>query len=137
MWANKSAASKVRRLEANMNQKEFGRQSRHARVRKKISGTPERPRLVVHRSARSLQAQVVDDLAQRTLISFSTWDKAFLKQAPKDADKKALAKNLGIFYAGKMKEKGIANICFDRGGYLYHGRIKALADGLREGGIQF
>ena len=120
-----------------MNQREFGRQHRHTRIRKKISGTPERPRLSVHRSARSLQAQVVDDFAQRTLISFSTQDKAFLKQAPKDVDKKGLAKSLGLFYAVKMKEKGISAVSFDRAGYLYHGRIKALADGLREGGIQF
>lgn len=120
-----------------MNQREFGRQHRHQRVRKKISGTPERPRLSVHRSARNLQAQVVDDFAQRTLISFSTSDKDFLKQAPKKSDKKSLAKNLGLFYAVKMKEKGISSISFDRGGYLYHGRVKALADGLREGGIQF
>lgn len=120
-----------------MNTREFGREHRHKRIRKKIEGTPERPRLSVHRSARSLQAQVVDDFAQRTLISFSTQDKAFLKQAPKDSDKKTLAKNLGIFYAAKMKEKGISSIAFDRAGYLYHGRIKALADGLREGGIQF
>ncbi len=120
-----------------MNQREQGRQYRHQRVRKKISGTPERPRLSVHRSARSLQAQVVDDVAQRTLISFSTLDKDFLKQAPKKADKKDLAKNLGVFYASKLKEKGISSISFDRAGYLYHGRVKALADGLREGGIQF
>ena len=120
-----------------MNTREFGRKHRHVRVRKKLSGTSERPRLSVHRSAKSLQAQVVDDLAQNTLISFSTLDKAFLKQAPKAADKKTLAKSLGIFYAEKMKEKGILAISFDRAGYLYHGRIKALADGLREGGIQF
>ncbi len=120
-----------------MNNREIGRQHRHVRVRKKISGTAERPRLAVHRSARSLQAQVVDDLAQCTLISFSTRDAAFLKQAPKDADKKGLAKNLGLFYAAKMKEKGISSISFDRAGYLYHGRIRALAEGLREGGIQF
>lgn len=101
-----------------MNTRELGRKHRHIRVRKKISGTPERPRLSVHRSARSLQAQVVDDVAQSTLISFSTLDKAFLKQAPKDADKKALAKSLGLFYAGKMKEKGISAFSFDRAGYL-------------------
>lgn len=120
-----------------MNQREIGRQSRHQRVRKKLSGTPERPRLSVHRSARSLQAQVVDDMAQRTLISFSTLDKDFLKQAPKKAAKKDLAKNLGLYNAEKMKAKGISAICFDRAGYLFHGRVKALADGLREGGIQF
>ena len=120
-----------------MNQREAGRKHRHVRVRKKISGTPERPRLSVHRSARSLQAQVVDDFAQRTLISFSTQDKVFLKQAPKDSDKTGLAKSLGLFYASKMKEKGISSVSFDRAGYLYHGRVKALAEGLREGGIQF
>jgi len=120
-----------------MNQREYGRQHRHKRVRKKLTGTPERPRLSVHRSARSIQAQVVDDFAQRTLISFSTRDEAFLKQAPKKVDKKGLAKSLGLFYAVKMKEKGISSISFDRGGYLYHGRVKALAEGLREGGIQF
>lgn len=120
-----------------MSQKEIGRKSRHQRIRKKVVGTAERPRLTVHRSARNIQAQVVDDMEQKTLISFSTQDKTFLKQAPKEADKKGLAKNLGVYFAGKMKEKGISSISFDRGGYLYHGRIKALADGLREGGIQF
>ncbi len=120
-----------------MSHKEIARKSRHQRVRKKLSGTEERPRLSVHRSARNIQAQVIDDFAQKTIISFSTQDKEFLKQVPKKADKKTMAKSLGVYFAAKMKEKGIAAISFDRAGYLYHGRVKALADGLREGGIQF
>lgn len=118
------------------NLKEAGRQKRHGRIRKKLFGTPERPRMTVHRSAKNLYVQVIDDTQSKTLISFCTLDKEFLKSAPKEG-KVAKSNKLGQVYAAKMKEKGIQKVAFDRGGYKYHGRIKALADSLRQAGIQF
>ncbi len=116
--------------------KEKGRLKRHGRIRKRLFGTPERPRMVVHRSARNLFVQVVDDTSSRTLFSFSTQDKSFLKVKPQNG-KVTAAEKLGEFFAPKLKEKGIQKVAFDRGGYLYHGRIRALADSLRKGGIEF
>ena len=116
--------------------KEAGRQKRHGRIRKKMIGTPERPRLAVHRSIKNLYVQVIDDIDSRTLYSFSTQDKEFIKKAAK-ASKTEKAKGLGQFFAARLKEKGISKIAFDRGGYKYHGRVKALADSLREAGIEF
>ena len=105
-------------------------------MRKKLSGTQERPRLSVHRSLKNLYAQVVDDLQAKTLLSFSTLDKAFIKSAGK-LKKSELAAKLGEFFVGELIKKGIRKISFDRGGYAYHGRVKALADSLRKGGIEF
>ena len=119
-----------------MSKKELGRVKRHQSIRKRIFGTPERPRLAVHRSAKNLYVQVVDDTASRTLFSFSTMDKAFVKAAPKSG-KVTAAEKLGQFFAKTLKEKGIQKIAFDRGGYQYHGRVKALAESLRQAGIQF
>ena len=116
--------------------KEFRRIKRHRRVRKKISGTVERPRLAVHRSLKHLYAQVVDDNQAKTLFSFSTSDKAFLKSAGK-IKKSQMAAKLGEFFVGELLKKGIRKIAFDRSGYAYHGRVKALADSLRKGGIEF
>ncbi|MBI3306731.1 MAG: 50S ribosomal protein L18 [Candidatus Omnitrophica bacterium] len=116
--------------------KETGRIKRHRRIRKKLLGTPERPRLTVHRSARNIYVQVVDDTKAHTLYSFSTADKKFDAVAPKKG-KVAKAEKLGEFFAKDLKEKGINKIAFDRGGYLYHGRVKALADSLRKHGIDF
>ncbi|HLD50675.1 MAG TPA: 50S ribosomal protein L18 [bacterium] len=116
--------------------KEAGRLKRHGRIRKKMFGTAERPRLNVHRSLKNLYVQVIDDTQSRTLYSFSTQDKEFIKKVAK-ASKTQKAKSLGQFFAGGLKEKGISKIAFDRGGYQYHGRIKALADSLREAGIEF
>lgn len=99
-------------------------------------GTPERPRLSVHRSAKNIYVQVVDDVNAKTLISFSTLSKDFSKPAPKNGKVKKSEK-LGEVFASKLKEKGITQIAFDRGGYLYHGRVKALAESLRQGGIKF
>ena len=116
--------------------KELGRIKRHRGIRKRIFGTAERPRLAVHRSAKNLYVQVIDDNASRTLLSFSTRDKAYLKSAPK-AGKVTAAETLAQVFAKTLKEKGIQKISFDRGGYQYHGRIKALAESLRKAGIQF
>ncbi len=115
--------------------KEEARSRRKKRIRKKISGTPERPRLVVFRSNCHMYAQVVDDTTGNTLVSSSTLALAKGGEALK-MDKESAAK-VGKDVAAKAKEKNILKVVFDRNGYLYHGRVKALADGAREGGLQF
>jgi large subunit ribosomal protein L18 len=106
---------------------------RHKRVRGKVCGTPERPRLNVFRSLSNVSAQIIDDINGVTLISASSLDKDFNGYGGnKDA-----AKQVGLNVAKKALEKGITEVVFDRGGYLYHGRVKELADGAREGGLKF
>ena len=106
---------------------------RHSRVRGKISGTAERPRLSVFRSESNIYAQVIDDVAGVTLASASTVEKGFEgKGGNADA-----AKKVGSAIAERALKKGIENVVFDRGGYIYHGRVKALAEGAREGGLKF
>ena len=112
---------------------------RHAHLRKRIMGTPERPRLAVHRSHLNLCVQVVDDLAEKTLLSSSTLN---FKATAGPGKKKqygniAGSKEFGKFLAGELKAKAIERVVFDRGGWQYHGRIQAFADALRENGIQF
>lgn len=94
------------------------------------------PRLVVHRSLKNLYAQAVDDLQSKTLLSVSTQDKEVKQKFPYAGNIKA-AEFLGEVFAKRAKEKGISKIAFDRGGYLYHGRVKAFAEGLRKGGLKF
>ena len=109
------------------------RLKRHKRVRGKISGTAQCPRLDGYRSAKNTYAQVIDDVAGVTLVSASTIEKDFTEYGGnKDA-----AKKVGLLVAERCKAKGIENVVFDRGGYLYHGRVKELAEGAREGGLQF
>ena len=110
------------------------RTRRHLRVRKKIQGTPQRPRLVVTRSTRHMLAQIIDDQAGHTLASASTMD-ARLRTA--EGDKTAKAREVGKLLASRAKEAGISAVVFDRAGHRYHGRIAALADGAREGGLEF
>jgi large subunit ribosomal protein L18 len=112
------------------------RQRLHDRIRKKIRGTPERPRLAVFRSQGHIYAQVVDDDAGRTLVAASSLDKD-LRAKSKRGGTVAAAKEVGALIAGRAKEKGIAAVVFDRGGFQYHGRIKALADAARESGLKF
>ncbi|HEU0103349.1 MAG TPA: 50S ribosomal protein L18 [Mycobacteriales bacterium] len=112
----------------------IGKARRHFRVRKRVSGTPARPRLVVTRSTRHITAQVVDDLAGHTLASASTLE-ADLRAA--DGDKSALARQVGALVAERAKAQGVETVVFDRGGNAYHGRIAALADGARESGLKF
>jgi large subunit ribosomal protein L18 len=107
---------------------------RHLRVRKKVTGSPQRPRLVVNRSARHMFAQIVDDTKGQTLASASTLD-ASIRGA--DGDKKAKARQVGALLARKATEAGVSTVVFDRGGYAYTGRLAALADGAREGGLEF
>ena len=114
------------------------RLTRHLRIRKTISGTPERPRLCLFRSLKHLEAQLVDDSGSRTLLSASTKDKDFReKKKAKGGGNVNAAKSLGVLLAEKAKAKGITKVVFDRAGYLYHGRVKAFADAAREGGLEF
>lgn len=112
------------------------RQKRSRRVRAKIRGTAERPRLTVFRSNRNIFAQIVDDGSGATLASASTLDKGFRKK-PKESFTKETARGVGLRIAELAKEKNIAKVVFDRGPYLYHGKIKALGDAAREGGLEF
>jgi large subunit ribosomal protein L18 len=116
------------------NKSVVGRKRRHIRVRKKVSGTAARPRLVVTRSARHMVAQVVDDDAGRTLASASTME-VDLRNA--GSDKTAKARKVGQLIAERAKGAGVETVVFDRGGNKYHGRVAALADGAREGGLAF
>lgn len=109
------------------------RARRHARVRTKISGTAERPRLCVYRSNTNLYVQIIDDVAGSTLVSASTLDKEI---KTKHANKEA-AKELGTLIAKKAADKKIDTVVFDRGGYIYHGVVKELAEAAREGGLKF
>ena len=105
----------------------------HTRIRKKLRGTSERPRLAIFRSVAHIYAQVIDDSQGTTLASASSTEKSELKTG----GNVAAAKEIGKRVAERAKEKGIAKVVFDRGGYLYHGRVKALADAAREGGLEF
>jgi large subunit ribosomal protein L18 len=116
--------------------KNKARLKRHLRVRKKISGTPARPRLSVYRSSKHIYAQLIDDISGRTLVSASTVDKELAGQVKNGGNVEA-ARMVGQLIAKRAKEKGYEAVVFDRGGYLYHGRIQALADAAREGGLQF
>jgi large subunit ribosomal protein L18 len=109
---------------------------RHFKIRNKIQGTPERPRLNIYRSAKHIYAQVIDDATGTTLVSASTADKE-LKDKVAELTKSEAAKMVGQAVGQRAKEKGINTVVFDRGGYLYHGRIKVLADGARESGLEF
>ena len=109
---------------------------RHLRLRNKISGTAERPRLNVSRSLAHIYAQVIDDVAGTTLVSASTLDKEIKEQFPYGGNAQA-AVAVGKLVAARALEKGIETVVFDRGGYIYHGRVKALAEGAREGGLKF
>jgi large subunit ribosomal protein L18 len=124
------------------------RRVRHRSLRKRIAGTAERPRLVVFRSARHIYAQVIDDLAQKTLVAASDLAKKAEKGAEKGSEKVAAkaekapkksdrAKEVGTKLAKLCLEKGISKVVFDRGGYKYHGRVSAVAAGAREGGLDF
>jgi len=112
---------------------EAQRLKRHVRVRSKISGTPERPRLDVFRSNANIYAQIIDDVNRVTLVSASTLDKEFEGAA----GNVEAAKKVGLMLAERAKAKGIGNVVFDRGGYIFHGRVAALAEGAREGGLVF
>lgn len=107
---------------------------RHVRVRKKVFGTSERPRLCVFRSEKNIYAQIIDDVAQKTLVAASSLDKDFSVQL---GSNKEAAKLVGDMVAKRAIEKGIKAVVFDRGGYIYHGRIQQLAEAAREAGLEF
>ncbi|GMV34375.1 MAG: 50S ribosomal protein L18 [Chloroflexi bacterium CFX1] len=114
----------------------LARERRHARVRKQVFGNPERPRLNVFKSLTGIYAQIIDDMDGNTLVSASTVDKE-LREKVKGMKKSEQAKAIGQAIAERAKNKGISSVVFDRGGFRYTGRVKALADGAREGGLQF
>lgn len=116
--------------------KNLNRQARQSRVRKKVAGTPARPRLNVYRSLNNMYAQIIDDVNGVTLVSASTLDKE-IKAEINGAGNKAAAKAVGMLVAKKALEKGIESVVFDRAGYIYHGRVKELGDGAREAGLKF
>lgn len=116
--------------------KNTDRKKRHERVRSKISGTAECPRLCVYRSLNHIYAQIIDDVKGNTLAACSTMEKE-VKALLDGKDKKEQAKVVGLELAKKALAKGIENVVFDRGGYVYIGRVQALADGAREGGLKF
>lgn len=112
------------------------RLERHHRVRNKVFGTPERPRMCVFRSAKHISVQIIDDTKGHTLAAASTTDKDLKAQIAYGGNKEA-AKAVGEAIAKKALAAGIETVCFDRGGFLYHGRVKELADGAREAGLKF
>jgi len=118
--------------------REQHRKRRHRRVRRKVVGTPERPRLVVHRSLKNIQGHLADDVNGRVLVGVSTLA-AELREARggEEGTKTALSKAAGKLLAEKAKAAGITKVVFDRGGYRYHGRVAAFAEGAREGGLEF
>lgn len=114
----------------------IARKRRQERVRRVVRGTEERPRLSVYRSGKHMYAQVITDTAGRTLLAVSTLSPELRAQVAKTATLQA-AKEVGILVARRCQEKGITRVVFDRNGFLYHGRVRAVADGAREGGLEF
>ena len=112
------------------------RLKRHQRVRKDLYGPPEKPRLCVYRSNKNISAQIIDDVNGTTLVSASSLDKDLKAEIGYGGNKEA-AKKVGEAVAKKAVAKGIEEVCFDRGGFLYHGRVAELAEGAREGGLKF
>ena len=125
------ASARVRKLSRDLH-----RQRVHARVRTRVQGTPERPRLCVYRSLGHIYAQVIDDLKGETLASASSLEKAMRETGNTGANIDA-AKAVGKLLAERAVKNGVTEVVFDRGGYLYHGRVKALADAARESGLSF
>jgi large subunit ribosomal protein L18 len=121
----------LKKIDKNQKRKE-----RHYSIRNKIVGTPERPRLNIFKSSKHIYAQVIDDATGTTLASASTLDKELVAQAA-ELSKSDAAKLVGKTVGERAKNKGINAVVFDRGGYLYHGRVKLLADGARESGLEF
>ncbi|CAM2763319.1 50S ribosomal protein L18 [Hathewaya histolytica] len=119
---------------SNKNERVAARIRRHKRVRSKVSGTTERPRLCVFRSAKNIYAQIIDDAAGTTIVSASSLDKDFTLKV---GSNKEAARLIGEIIGKKAIENGIEEVVFDRGGYIYHGRVQELAEGAREAGLKF
>ena len=122
---------------ANTQQRSVRRERAHRRVRARVSGTGERPRLSVYKSSKYIYAQVIDDLKGETLAQASSAEPDLRARYEGGGDSRAAAKVIGETVAQRAREKGVERVVFDRGGYIYHGRIKAVADGAREAGLQF
>ena len=120
----------------SQNIKEAARQKRKKRIRKKIFGTADRPRLSVFRSSRHIYAQIIDDTKGHTIAATSTLDKSLNAESGFE-NKVGIAKHIGKMIAQRAQEKGIKKVVFDRNGFLYHGRVKAVSEGAREGGLEF
>jgi large subunit ribosomal protein L18 len=135
MRASRFGARKARRCSKMATNRKATRQRIHQRIRKKVSGTAERPRLAVHFSAQHVYAQVIDDDAGRTLVAVSTLQKDLAGK--KAAANRESAQRVGKAIAEKLLAKKVENVVFDRGGYIFHGKVKALADAAREGGLKF
>ena len=135
MRASRFGARKARRCSKMATNRKATRQRIHQRIRKKVSGTAERPRLAVHFSAHHVYAQVIDDDAGKTLAAVSTLQKDLAGK--KAAANRESAKRVGKAIAEKLLAKKVENVVFDRGGYIFHGKVKALADAAREGGLKF
>ena len=134
MQASRFGARRARRCSKMATNRKATRQRIHQRIRKKVSGTAERPRLAVHFSARHVYAQVIDDDAGKTLAAVSTLQKDL---AGKKAANRESAERVGKAIAEKLLAKKVENVVFDRGGYIFHGKVKALADAARESGLKF
>jgi len=132
--ATLSANAKKRTASRVSLERRRSRTRRHARLRKKVNGTTARPRLVVNRSSRHMVAQLIDDVAGHTLAAASSLEAGVRGL---EGDKKAKAAKVGELLAARAREAGVTAVVFDRGGYLYHGRVAALADAAREGGLEF
>jgi large subunit ribosomal protein L18 len=135
MQASRFGARKARRCSKMATNRKATRQRIHQRIRKKVSGTAERPRLAVHFSARHVYAQVIDDDAGKTLAAVSTLQKDLAGK--KAAANRESAERVGKAIAEKLLAKKVENVVFDRGGYIFHGKVKALADAARESGLKF
>lgn len=109
---------------------------RHERIRKKVSGTPERPRLAIHFSGQHIYAQIIDDEAGATIVAATTTEKSFAGSVSARANV-VTASTIGALVAERAKSKNVTRVVFDRGGFIYHGKVKALADAAREGGLDF
>lgn len=112
-------------------------QLRHARIRKRITGTAVRPRLAVHFSGKNVYAQIIDDTLGETLVAVQTTEKAFRSENKSVHANQAIAEKVGALIAERSKSKNVTAVVFDRGGFMYHGKVKALADAARAGGLQF
>ncbi|TKJ40412.1 50S ribosomal protein L18 [candidate division LCP-89 bacterium B3_LCP] len=124
-------------MKAKTNNKEAARFRRKKHIRKVVSGTKERPRLVVFRSAKQVYAQLVNDQDGRVITGISSLTASVKKDIKKDINRTAASRIVGKAIAATAQEKGITRVVFDRNGYLYHGRVKAVAEGAREGGLEF
>lgn len=124
-------------MRSKSSNKKISSERRQKRVRQKIKGTQEKPRLSVYRSLGHIYAQLIDDLAQKTLLSVSSLTPELSKELTEKANKNQMARKVGLYLAKSALEKGIVKVVFDRNRYIYHGRVKALAEGAREGGLKF